>query len=222
MCGNSQGEIMQTTAWPCADNTGSSGLVVNRPGSLGAAAAAAVAVAFLAGTGGIASPSFFNARQDKGYAFVQLRPSEQNLLRHLRGTQEDLAQLRAVFKPSISEIAAVFGVSRQSIYNWIAGERPSQESVERLDDLARAADLFLADGLAGSSYLFRRKLETGKTLMETVREGGSAQDAARSLLQIAQKETSQREALQRRLANRTAAPLDHSEIGSPMLNEDLG
>jgi transcriptional regulator with XRE-family HTH domain len=210
---------MQTTAWPCADNTGSSSLVVNRPGSLGAAAA--VDVAFLAGTGGVASASFFNARQDMGYALVQLRPSEQNLLRHLRGPQEDLARIRAVFKPSISDIAGVFGVSRQSVYNWIAGEKPSQESVERLDDLARAADLLLADGVAGSSYLFRRKLETGKTLMDTVREGGSAQDAARSLLQIAQKETSQRETLQRRLANRTAV-YDPSEIGSPMLNEDLG
>jgi hypothetical protein len=57
--------------------------------------------------------------------------------------------------------------------------------------------------------------------MDTVRDGGSAQDAARSLLQIAQKESSQREALQRRLANRIVAP-DYSEIGSPMLNEDLG
>ena len=57
--------------------------------------------------------------------------------------------------------------------------------------------------------------------MDTVREGGSAQDAARSLLQIAQKESSQRETLQRRLANRTAV-YDSSDIGSPMLNEDLG
>jgi len=212
---------MQTTAWRYTDNTGSSNLNVCRSGSIGAAAAAAVAVAFLAGTGGVASPSFFNQRQDRGYAFVQLRPSQQNLFRHLRGPEEDIAQIRAVFKPSVSDIAGVFGVSRQSIYNWIAGEKPSQESVERLDDLARAADLFLADGFAGSSYLFRRKLENGKTMMDTVREGGSAQDAARSLLQIAQKETSQREALQRRLANRTAVH-DYSEIGSPMLNEDLG
>jgi transcriptional regulator with XRE-family HTH domain len=210
---------MQTTAWPCVDNTGSSRLVVNRPGSLGAAAA--LAAALLVGTGGIASPSFFNARQDMGYALVQWRPNEQNLLRHLRGPQEDLAQIRAVFKPSISEIAGVFGVSRQSVYNWMAGEKPSQESVERLDDLARAADMFLADGIAGSSYLFRRKLETGKTLMDTVREGGSARDAARSLLQIAQKESSQRETLQRRLANRVAVH-DSSDIGSPMLTEDLG
>ena len=70
--------------------------------------------------------------------------ASESLLRHLRGPEGDLAQIRAVFKPSISDIAGIFGVSRQSVYNWIAGEKPSQESVERLDDLARAADLFLA------------------------------------------------------------------------------
>jgi len=210
---------VQTTAWRWTDNTGSSIPSASRSGSIGVAAA--VAFAFLAGTGGVTSPSYFNQRQQRGYAPVQLRPSAQTLVRHLRGPEACLAQIRAVFKLSIADIAGIFSVSRQSIYNWIAGEKPSQDSVERLDDLARAADLILSDGLAGSSYLVRRKLEHGKTLMDIVREGGSAQDAARSLLQIAQKESSQREALQRRLANRTGAP-DYSEIGSPMLNEDLG
>jgi hypothetical protein len=79
----------------------------------------------------------------------------------------------------------------------------------------------MADGGGNLSYLIRRKLENGKTLLDIVREGGSAQDAARSLLQIAQKETSQRQALQRRLANRPA-PREYFDLGSPMLNEDLG
>ena len=148
--------------------------------------------------------------------WTKKRESAPSSPRPRRGSRSD-----TVLQPSTSNSAVIFGVSRQSVYNWIAGEKPSNESVEKLNDLARAADLFLADGVAGSSYLFRRKLGNGKTLMETVREGGSAQDAARSLLQIARKESSQRETLQRRLANRTAV-YDSSEIGSPMLDEDLG
>lgn len=209
---------MQTTAWPCADSTGSSAPVVNRPGSM--RAIGAVAFAFLAGTGGVTNPSFFAERQERGYAFVQVRQSGRTVLRYLRTPRENIAQIRAVFKPSMADIASVFKVSRQSIYNWIAGEKPSPENVEKLDEVAQAADLLLAHGVAGSSYLVRRKLEDGKTLIEIVREGGSAQDAARSLLQIAQKETSQREALRRRLASRTAT-LEYSDIGSPKLNEDL-
>jgi transcriptional regulator with XRE-family HTH domain len=210
---------MQTTAWPCIEKTGGSGLIPSRSGSVGVAAA--VAFAFLAGTGGVTTPSYFAERQDRGYAFVQVRPSGRILGRHLRTPQENIAHVRALFKPSMADIASVFKVSRQSVYNWIAGEKPSQESVERLDDLARAADLFMADGGGNLSYLIRRKLENGKTLLDIVREGGSAQDAARSLLQMAQKETSQRQALQRRLANRPA-PREYFDLGSPMLNEDLG
>lgn len=210
---------MQTTAWPCTGNTGSHAPIVNRPVSMGVAAA--VAFAFLAGTGGVASPSYYIERQDRGYAFVQVRPNGRSLVRSLRTPQENIAQIRAVFKSSMADIASIFKVSRQSVYNWIAGEKPSPENVEKLNDVAAAADLFLVQRFADSSYFVRRKLENGKTLMDVVREGGSAQHAARSLLQVAQKESSQREALQRRLANRTAA-LEHSDLGSPMLNEDLG
>lgn len=210
---------MQTIAWPYAGNTGANAPIVSRSGSMGVAAA--VAFAFLAGTGGVTSPSYFIERQERGYAFVQVRPSGRSLIRYLRTPQENIAQIRAILKPSMADIASAFKVSRQSVYNWIAGEKPSSENVEKLNDVAAAADLFLAYGSADSSYLVRRKLENGKTLMEIVREGGSAQNAARSLLQIAQKESSQREALQRLLFNRTSG-LEYSDIGSPMLNEDLG
>jgi transcriptional regulator with XRE-family HTH domain len=211
---------MQTTAWASAGKTSTNVPIVSRSGSMGVAAV--VAFACLAGTGGVTSPSYFIERQERGYAFFQVRPSGRSLMRHLRTSQENIAQIRAIFRLSMADIGSVFKVSRQSVYNWIAGEKPSPENVEKLNDVAAAADLFLAYGSADSSYLVRRKLENGKTLMDSVREGGSAQDAARSLLQIAQKETSQREALQRRLANRIPATPDYSEIGSPMLNEDLG
>ncbi len=71
-----------------------------------------MAFAFLAGTGGVTGPSYFNQRQERGYGFVQLRPSGQAIVRHLRGPEEDLAQVRAVFKTSISDIANIFSVSR--------------------------------------------------------------------------------------------------------------
>lgn len=210
---------MRATAWRCADGTGGNGPIVSRSGSIGIAAT--ICFAFLAGTGGVTSHSYFIERQGRGYTFEQVRPSGRSWASYFRTVQENIAQIRRVFKPSIATVANVLKVSRQSVYNWIAGERPSLENVERLNDLAAAADLFLAEGPAASTYLVRRKLENGKTLMDIVREGGSAQNAARSLLAIAQKETSQREALQRRLANRIQAR-DYSDIGSPILNEDLG
>jgi len=209
--------MTQTTAWRCTDSTGSG--IVPRPGTVGVAAA--VAFAFLAGTGGITGPAYFVHRADRGYAFVHVHPTAKPFVTEFRTPQEDIAHIRSVFKPSIADIANVFNVSRQSVYNWMSGEKPSQESTDRLGDLAKAADLFLASGIERSMYLVRRKLDNGKTLMELVRDGGSAQDAARSLIQMAQNEMRQREALQRRLGTRTA-PRELSDMGSPMLNEDLG
>jgi hypothetical protein len=54
---------VQAIAWRWTDNTGSSIPSVNRSGSIGMAAA--VAVALLAGTGGVTSPSYFNQRQQR-------------------------------------------------------------------------------------------------------------------------------------------------------------
>lgn len=206
---------MQTSAWRC----GTGGDIPPRPGTAGVAAA--VAFAFLAGTGGVTGPSYFVHREGRGYGFVHVQPTPRPFVGQFRTPQEDIAHIRAAFKPSIADIASIFNVSRQSIYNWMSGEKPSQESIDRLGDLAKAADLFLANGIESSTYLVRRKLDNGKTLMESVRDGGSAQDAARSLVQMAQKEMAQREALRRRLGTRTA-PRELSDMGSPMLNEDLG
>lgn len=200
------------------DGTGSSRLVLNGPGSAGVAAV--LTFAFLAGTGGITSPSYFAERQERGYGFVQVQPTAGPSFGQLRTPQEDIARIRSVFKPSIADIAGVFNVSRQTIYNWMSGEKPLEESIEKLEDLGKAADLLLAYGIR-SSYLVRRKLGNGKTLMETVRAGGSAEEAARSLLRVAEKEMMQRETLQLRLGNRTA-PRELSDVGVPMLNEDIG
>jgi transcriptional regulator with XRE-family HTH domain len=203
------------------DRTGSSRLVLNGPGSTGVAAV--LTFAFLAGTGGITSPSYYAKRQQPGtggYGFVQVQPTAGPSFGQLRTPQEDIARIRSIFRPSIADLAGTFNVSRQTIYNWMSGETPSEENIERLEDLGKAADLLFAYG-SRSSYLVRRKLSNGKTLMESVRDGGSAEDAARSLLRVAEKEMMQRETLRLRLGNRTA-PRDLSDVGVPMLNEDIG
>jgi transcriptional regulator with XRE-family HTH domain len=215
---------MEGTALECTvrtqdiDGTGSSRPALNGPGSAGVAAV--LTFAFLAGTGGITSPSYFAERQERGYGFAQVQPTAGPSLGQLRTPQEDIARIRSVFRPSIADIAGTFNVSRQTIYNWISGETPSEESIEKLEDLGKAADLLFAHGIR-SSYLVRRKLGNGKTLMETVRDGGAAEEAARSLVRLAEKEMRQREALQLRLGKRTA-PRELSDVGVPMLDEDLG
>ncbi|MFZ1138581.1 MAG: helix-turn-helix transcriptional regulator [Candidatus Sulfotelmatobacter sp.] len=188
--------------------------------SAGIVATAAVAFAFLVGTGGTTSPDYFQQRGERGYQFAQI-PVVARVNAGARPPIENLKQIRAVFRPSILDLAGLLSVSRQAVYNWMAGERPSPESANRLEDLAKAADLVAAYGLS-TPYLLRRKIRDGKNLMDIVRDGGSAHDAARSLVRIAEQEAKQRGLLKNRLAGRQLSRPDDSEFGIPMLDEQIG
>jgi transcriptional regulator with XRE-family HTH domain len=182
---------------------------------------AVAACAFLVGTGGMPTPSYFQSRKECGYRFVQIVvPDAMNA--SIRLPIEDLKQIRNVFKPSISDLGNLLGVSRQTIYNWIAGERPSVDSANRLEDLAKAADIIAAHSLNTTAYLFKRRIYEGKSLMDIARNGGSAQDAARNLVRIVEQEAAQRELLKNRLAGRQFAKRDSSDFGVPMLAENIG
>lgn len=185
-------------------------------------ALAVVAYACLIGTGGMMTHAYFEQRQSKGYDFAHITCVGQPFsVRALREPKESLAHIRSVFRPSVSELASIFGVTRQTLYNWMSGDRPAPESAERLDDLARAGDVFVAEGIVSSPYLFRRKLLNGKSLMDVIGAGGTAESAARSMIALARKEANQREELQRRLANRRAPQRDHEDLGIPMFEEEL-
>lgn len=183
--------------------------------------AAVLACAFIVGTGGLMTQDYFQHRGERGYPSMQIRFAPANLKMGIRRPDENLERIRAVFKPSVSDVANMLGVSRQTVYNWMAGESPSLESTNRLEDIANAADHVAANGLATSAYLLKRKIRDGKALLDIVRDGGSAQDAAKVLVRIDQNEASQRALLQGKLAGRQFAKPDISDFGVPMLNEHI-
>lgn len=119
-----------------------------------------------------------------------------------RTAAEDIERIRDVLSPGISTLADVFGVTRQTVYNWMKGERLKPEHFARLKDLAHAADRLAESGVSLSGSLLKRKVINGKNIFESVRDGGSAGDAAQVLIQIAQREQQQRELMNSRLAGR--------------------
>lgn len=130
-----------------------------------------------------------------------------------RTPAEQIDQIRGVLSPAVSDLAKSFGVSRQTIYNWLNGEQPKPEHTIRLREFALAADLFAESGIPVNSATLKRKIIKGKNLFEIVSEGGSARDAAQILIQIVQREISQRERLDARLAGR--------KIGRPSADSDI-
>lgn len=132
---------------------------------------------------------------------------------------DDLQLITEVLKPSTTELAALLGVSRQTVYNWRAGEPISLENDAKLKDFAAAAEILEAAGLAGQRRILRRKLAGGNTLFEAAKQGGNAKEAAEQLVAMLAKERQQREKLEKRLSDRKRTRSSVADVGFPLLNE---
>ncbi len=121
---------------------------------------------------------------------------------HASTASEDLRRIRAVFPVAVSDLANTFGVTRQSVYNWLNGESIAEDNAAKLRDLAQAADLLSHEGVAMTSALLKRRIVNGKTLLQVSQAGESARDAALLLVQIHKQEVAQRQRMNARFAKR--------------------
>jgi hypothetical protein len=178
-------------------------------------------VAFQVGTGGAATIDYFKMRGNKGYPFLAYDPRpELRIPPTAASPAENLEHIRSVLRPSVTDLAKALGVSRQAIYDWQAGKPIATENAARINDIARAADLFAREGLQATAHAMHRPISNGKNLFEIIRDGGSAETAARTLIDIVRRELKQREILESRLAKRTRPALeDFRDLGAPMLDE---
>ncbi|MET3497321.1 hypothetical protein [Variovorax boronicumulans] len=135
-----------------------------------------------------------------------------------RTPAEDLSRIREVLKPAISDLATTFGVSRQSVYNWLNGEPVANENAAKLQDLALAADVLAHGGASINSTLLKRKFANGRTLMQVAQAGESAREAALMLLQIQRREAAQRERMNARFAHRAKTPAS-ADFDLPAAND---
>jgi hypothetical protein len=173
------------------------------------------------GTGGAATFVYVQSRGNMGYPFVGYEwPGR--VASAVAGPTiiENISRIRAVLNPTVTDLAGILQVSRQAIYDWQAGKPIAEENAARLADLVKAADLFVVEGLRGTSQAMRRPIKDGKNFFELVKDGSPADTAARGLIEIVRSEFRQREALRKRLAGRKRPSRDvFGDIGAPMLNE---
>lgn len=182
-----------------------------------------MAMAFVVGTGGLTTADYVTARNDRGYRLKEFQYDAGHIARVekklVRSSADNLARLREVFKPSVTELASILGVSRQAIYNWQAGQPVAHQNEGRLESLAKAADLLARAGIIGTLRPLSRKLPGGKTLLEALKEGSEPPGAVRSLVALLERERNERDVLTNQLSHRVRRPFDAHEVGSPHLDE---
>ena len=180
--------------------TGVTSNLVRWVGWMTAAGAALTAL----GTGGELSLERLQRSARQGPQMVSV--VEVAEVEQVRTPVENLSRIREVLNPAISDLATTFGVSRQSVYNWLNGDPVAEENAAKLNDLAQAADVLAHEGVAISAALLKRKFANGRTLMQVAQAGESARDAALMLVQIHKREAVQRERMDARFANRAKSP----------------
>lgn len=132
----------------------------------------------------------------------------------------DIAHIRRAMNISVSELARVFGVSRQAVHEWIKGGALSPINAQRLSEMVQAADVLLACGIEITPQMLRRKIQSGRSLLESVQEGGKTVGLARKLVETLSREAQQRQRLAERLAGRQNPDFVYRDFGAPHLDED--
>lgn len=115
---------------------------------------------------------------------------------------ELLERVLVVFTPSVSGLAKVFGVSRQTLYNWKNGERLSAENEEKLRSMGGAADLFSRAKITVTGSILKRKVLDNKTLFDIACGNGPVLSAAEILVSRLINERNQQNIITSRFANR--------------------
>lgn len=136
-----------------------------------------------------------------------------------RTIPQEITRIRDILKLTTSDLAATFGVSRQVIYNWLAGEYPSEKNLLKIEDMVAAVNIFARENLSITAATLRRKIFSGQSLFESIQSGGSAEIGAQKLVKILHDEYEQRKLLSNRLNDRMPNSLKMADFGVPASNE---
>jgi hypothetical protein len=90
----------------------------------------------------------------------------------VRVAAEHLENIRRVLHPPVADLAALFEVSRQAIYKWLAGTSiPEEAKLGRIRTLSQVADRVHVAGIARAGTLLTMKAFNGRSLMDLIRCG---------------------------------------------------
>jgi transcriptional regulator with XRE-family HTH domain len=88
----------------------------------------------------------------------------------VRTPMEHLENIRSVLNPPISELAMLFGVSRQAIYKWLAQDSsPEADKLARIVALSKIADAFKEAKIQRAGTLLYIKISDGESLCDLLR-----------------------------------------------------
>jgi transcriptional regulator with XRE-family HTH domain len=125
------------------------------------------------GTGGFATDALFRALE-RGTTSVAARllvVEDVAYIDHAQPTSEVVNAIRSAFGLSVTDLAAVLGVERPTIYSWLKDQSvPSASRLDRMGLVLRLADTWTGMAGAGVSPALTSTVTTGVDLLTALRE----------------------------------------------------
>lgn len=139
-----------------------------------------------------------------------------------RKSAEQLELIRSTMRLSVTELARVFSVTRQTVHEWCHGAPPALPNARRLNKLTDAVVLLLDTVGTVSLQDLRRSIQGGPSLLDAVRADGDVSTAARELIETLTREAAQRKRLGARFSARRSLPkpLESGDFGKPHLRDE--
>ena len=172
------------------------------------------------GTGGFEDVRYIMLRQ--GYSPFAILKMESTPAREVYAPYKDqMKEVKAGFGRTMSHLPAVFGVSRQTIYNWLKGETPKEQHQGKLVNLASAARVFINAGFKPTALSLDRTVANGKSFIELIEHGADGKEAAERLIRIERRGASVRAKLDALVGARSFSRPDAADMGLPAFNENV-
>ena len=175
------------------------------------------------GTGGTEDVRFILLRQGYSpFTVVNVENPKPVEAASLHAPFADLMKnIQSAFGRTMSQLPAVFGVSRQTLYNWLDGELPRDKHKDKIIQLAAAANVFAASGFKPTSLALERTVIQGKSFIALIGEGADGKEMAEHLVQIEKRAADSRSKLNALIGEKTVERPHFSAVGRPSLNENI-
>lgn len=130
-----------------------------------------------------------------------------------------MKEIRQGFGRTFSRLPQVFGVSRQTLYNWLDGEIPNERHHTRILQLAEAGRAFSESSFIPTAAALTRTLSAGKSFLELLSEGEGGRDNAQRLMRLVERSRASRARVAAVLEGRNSPASAMPSFAAPALDE---
>ena len=129
-----------------------------------------------------------------------------------------MSEIQDGFGRTMFRLSEIFGVSRQTLYNWKNKDTPKEEYRERLKQLHKAARVFYSEKFKPVTSDLDIPLIAGQSIINLLSQGGDGEELSKKLMRVVLRSRESTKKLDSLLKNKTI-PIDKEPFSLSHLNE---